>query len=296
MINETPTFGAIITKPDKRDFKLEVLGTNTPIPESYSTDISNIPVLHQRKQPACGSHSATSLKMIQEKHDDETNPNYTPRLHWKVTKSRDGIPLDNGMTINDLFKSLQSPSVCDLSLLDNDTSLTIQDYFNFTSTPEQIENAKGKLIDNYAITHKPTFEQLKRAIYTHKAVIVLYRCGQNMYKGANGISSWAEKDILPLSPDRYPMDSGHFVVAYGYTKDRIIWRNSWGITWGANGDGYFNADYMKHVVAIGTAIDKTDITPKVVPMTWYEKFLAIIKKDNLIEYDAKLGRWVYKRK
>jgi len=285
---ETPTFGAIITKPDKRDFKLELLGTNTPIPEVYSTDITNIPVLHQRKQPACGSHSATSLKMIQEKHDDETNPNYTPRLHWKVTKSRDGIPLDSGMTINDLFKSLQTASVCDLSLLDNNTDLSLQDYFNIVATPAQLENAKGKLIDNYAITYQPTFEQLKRSIYLNKAVIVLYRCGQNMYR-----PSWT--DCLPLSPDKYPMDSGHFVVAYKYDKNYIYFRNSWGESWGIQGDGYFGADYMKHVVAIGTAIDKKDVTPNIVPMTWYQKFLAIIARDNLIRFDDKLKKWVYRK-
>lgn len=286
-----PTFGAIITKPDKRDFKLEILGTNTSIPEVYSTDISNIPVLHQKKQPACGSHSATALKMIQEKHDDETNPNYTPRLHWNVTKSRDGIPLDNGMTINDLFKSLQSASVCDLSLLDNNTDLSLQDYFNIVATPEQLENAKGKLIDNYAITHKPTFEQLKRAIYLNKAVIVLYRCGQNMYR-----PSWNEKDIMPLSPDRYPMDSGHFVVAYGYDSKYIYFRNSWGISWSRGGDGYFGADYMKHVVAIGTAIDKKDVTPNVVPMTSWQRFWQIIARDNLVYFDENIKRWIYKKK
>lgn len=289
------SFGAIITKPDKRDFRLDLIGADVPIPETYSTDISNIPILHQRQQPACGSHSATALKMIQEKNDDEANPNYTARLHWHVTKSRDGIPLDNGMTINDLFKTLQSPSVCDLSLLDNNTSLSLQDYFNIVPTQAQLDNASGKLIDNYAITYNPTFEQLKRAIYLNKAVIVLYRCGQNMYKGANGVISWQEKDILPLSPNRYPMDSGHFVCATGYDKDYIYFSNSWSTDWGRKGVGYFGADYMKYVVAIGTAVDKKDVTPNVVPMTWYQKFLAIIAKDNLIHFDDKLKKWVYNR-
>lgn len=290
-----PTFGAIITKPDKRDFRLDLIGADVPIPESYSTDVSNIPILHQRQQPACGSHSATALKMIQEKNDDEDNPNYTARLHWHITKSRDGIPLDSGMTINDLFKTLQSPSVCDLSLLDNNTSLSLQDYFNIVPTQAQLDNAQGKLIDNYAITYNPTFEQLKRAIYLNKAVIVLYRCGQNMYKGANGVSSWQEKDILPLSPNRYPMDSGHFVCATGYDKDYIYFSNSWSTDWGRKGVGYFGADYMKYVVAIGTAVDKKDVTPNVVPMTWYQKFLAIIAKDNLIHFDDKLKKWVYNK-
>lgn len=288
---ENPTFGAIIKKPDKRDFKLHLIGADVPIPEMYMTDMTNIPVLHQRTQPACGSHSATALKMIQEKHDDEATPNYTPRLHWRETKSTDGLPLDSGMTINDLFKNLQKPTVCDMSLLDNNTSLSLQDYFNFTPSPNQIENAKGKLIGNYAITHKPTFEQLKRAIYLNKAVIILYRCGQNMYR-----PSWNEKDIMPLSPNRYAMDSGHFVVAIGYDSKYIYFRNSWGETWARKGDGYFGADYMPHVVAMGTAIDVKDVTPKIVPTTWYQKFMDIIKRDNLIEYSPQLGRWIYKKK
>ena len=40
----------------------------------------------------------------------------------------------------------------------------------------------------------------------------------------------------------------------------------------------------------------TKETKPVVLASWYQKFLDIIKRDNLIEYSPQLGRWVYKKK
>lgn len=37
-------------------------------------------------------------------------------------------------------------------------------------------------------------------------------------------------------------------------------------------------------------------TKPVVVASWYQKFLDIIKRDNLIEYSPQLGRWIYKKK
>lgn len=288
------SFGAVITKKDKRDYKLELVGESVSLPEEYYTDISDIPVLHQRTTPSCGSHSFATLKMIQEKFDGKKGISYTPRLHWNKVKSKDNyVTMTGGITFNDLFNIGRTPSVCDISLLNNDTTLPLKEYTVFTPTQEQLNNAEDKTIQSYAIQYSPKFEDIKSAIFKHKAVILIYRCGQNMYKRKDGISSWQEKDILPLSPTNFPMDSAHYVVAYGYSKDRIFFRNSWGDTWGKKGDGYFDRNYMPFVHAIGTAIDKSQVTEKVVPMTWQQKFLAIIAKDNLIRFDDKLKKWVY---
>lgn len=284
-------FGGKIAKPDKRDYRLDLVGSAVEIPESYFTDISGIPILHQRKIPACGSHAFATLKMIQEKAEGKTNISYTPRLHWREVKAKESFyTIEAGQTINDLFNTGLKPSVCDLSVLDNNTALQNQIYTIFNPTPAQIANAQDKMIESYATINFPTFEQIKAEIYKHKAVIIIYRCGQNMYKGKNGVSSWQERDILPLSPSNFPMDSAHYVVGYGFDRDNIYFINSWSEDWGRKGIGYFRRDYMPYVPAIGTAIDKKDVTPNVVPMTWQQRFWKLINDAGVIFKD---GKWVY---
>ncbi len=38
---------------------------------------------------------------------------------------------------------------------------------------------------------------------------------------------------------------GHAVALVGYTKDRFIVRNSWGLSWGDKGYGYASLAYTK---------------------------------------------------
>ena len=275
---DTPTFGAIIKEQDPRDYPLGKLGTDIPsslIPKEYKPDYSKVPVVNQRKQPACGSHAGSTLEGVLSLNKQENTISNSPRFLWKEIKDIDGNPIEAGTDINSIFKVLKDKGVCDDSLAPNNTSLSLEDYCHLKTTTEMYESATGRKIQSYAITYSPTFEQIKESIYKTGAVLILYRCGKNMY-----IPSWKAKDILPLSPDKYPMDSGHFVVGIGYDKDYIYFRNSWGNEWGLNGDGYFGEDYVKYINAIGTAVDKDKID-------WSHTFTHIMtygEKSNEVVY------------
>lgn len=284
---ENISFGGIEVDKDVRDYRLENVGAGIPIPLEFRPDYSMIPVLHQHQIPACGAHAGTALKMIQEYYDSTPNPSYSARYLWNKIKKIDNFPLEAGTDIYSIFKTLKNFGVCNLSLVDNNTLLPLVEYSTLTPDMNIDTDASWKEIESYATTYSPTFDQLKQAIYINKAVLILMRVGQNMYR-----PTWNE---MPLNPDRYPLDGGHFVCAIGYDEKYIYWRNSWGETFGTKGDGYFAENYMKYVVCIGTAIDKKNVTPDVLPKqiqdvvdkspspTWTANFLGYLRKFGVLK-------------
>jgi hypothetical protein len=60
--------------------------------------------------------------------------------------------------------------------------------------------------------------------------------------------TWDDADITKGNLDVYKPDTvrgGHAVALVGYTADRFIVRNSWGISWGDKGFGYASLSYAQ---------------------------------------------------
>jgi peptidoglycan hydrolase-like protein with peptidoglycan-binding domain len=198
----------------------------------------------QGKQPSCGSHSGQAVKQIL------GNFRGSPEYLWKKIKLFDGISLDSGTTMECIFKSLKNTGICSSDLMPNNVDVSLTDYADpATITSEMDSNASLNKTGVYAFTFNPTWEQLKQAIYDHKAVIMLLRVGSEWW-----IPSWLEKDILPLRAT-VPISSGHFVTAYGYDENYIYFENHWSDKWGRNGIGYFGQNYMSRCVEIGTTVN-----------------------------------------
>ena len=243
MQNQPLSFGGIFRQPTPTDYPLGAF-TPTTYPDTYFTPISQFPVENQQKIPACGSHAGSFLKNIQD------NKRLSPEYLWKRIKEIDNQPPENGTDLLSIFKTLNKTGVCSFDLLPNNTSLTLQQYTDpSTITQEQDADAQDHRIDTYAFQFYPTLEQIKAAIYAHGTVIALIRIGQEFWT-----PSWNAKDILPL---RVPQTivGGHFITLYGYNATQIFFRNEWSDQWGANGNGYFEANYIPYVVEIGTAVD-----------------------------------------
>lgn len=248
-------FGAIEQTQKESDFELGAVVSSDPIPESYSTPYGGT-IYHQHKTPSCGAHAGTYLKNIQE------NKTFSPAYLWKRIKQIDGFKPEDGTSMECIFKALQRWGVCELAMLPNNTTASTAVYTDpSVITPAMDENALNARIGAYAFTWSPTMDQIKRAVYEHKVVIMLLRVGQEWWT-----PSWSGSDILPLKP-KTPPTSGHFVVAIGYDKDHIYFENEWGETWGYNGKGNFGADYAPRCVQIGTCFDYADKAPVVFTRT-----------------------------
>lgn len=261
---------------DKRDLGLAEYQEPITIPSSFSHDLSTIPVLHQGKRPACGSHAGAILDSAL------TKKTLSPKYLWKQIKLIDGYAPEQGTDLRSIMKSLSKTGDCSIELSPNDLDDTLEEYTDpSTITQEQRDDADKNKIGGYAFINRPSWDDVCRAIYTNKVVIALVECGDGWWKAKNGNNSWNEKDILPLRLGTYV--SGHFVVLYGYDEEHIYFRNSWSNSWGKNGNGYFNSSYLPYVYELGTAIQLPDrfIFKN---NLWFGK-----KHDDNIELQKRLG-------
>lgn len=231
---------------DKRDFGLATYQKPVALPESYKSDL-NIQVYYQGKYGTCGAHAgATFTSGVYQKA-------LSPKYLWKQIKLIDGFSVEDGTDMRSIFKSLSNTGDCTIELCPNDLGASITDYTDPSQiTDDQRADAWKHDITGYAFTDNPSWEDIKQTIYQNKYAIALVKCGDGWWKDKNGVNSWAEKDVLPLKLGNYV--SGHFVLLYGFDKDFIYFRNSWGTDWGQGGNGYFDQSFLPNVREIGTAI------------------------------------------
>lgn len=232
---------------DKRDFGLAAYQEPVAIPEAYTTDLTKVPVYYQGKYGTCGAHAGAVLNS--QLQDTPLSPKYL----WRQIKLIDSWTVDEGTDLRSIMKSLAGTGDCTLDLSPNDLEDDVLKYTDAKQiTEEQLTDAAKRRVTGYAFANSPSFEEIKRAIYLNKTVILLLACGDGWWRDANGKGSWAAKDVLPLKLGNYA--SGHFVVAYGYDKDFVYFRNSWSESWGAKGNGYFDSSYVQHIRELGTAL------------------------------------------
>jgi hypothetical protein len=242
-------FGVVDQTQKKTDFDLGAISSADPLPKQYRTEYKGT-IYHQHKTPSCGAHAGVYVKNIQENRD------HSPAYLWKRIKQIDGVPPTDGTSMEGIFKALQKFGVCGLEYLENDTEQSLEAYTDpRVLTPTMDADALKSRIGAYAYIWNPTMDQLKRAIYDFKVVLMRIEISADWWN-----PSWKAKDILPLKT-RFPGQGGHFVVATGYDGDMIEGLNEWGITWGDNGKLYFNSDYIGRVTYIGTCFDYVEKAP-----------------------------------
>lgn len=254
-MNEPLAFGAIERPQKVSDITIGSATAPIPIPDTYMPEYVKYTDM-QSQVPCCGAGAGKSLKEVFK--NIEGNPEHlSMKCLWDEIKSFDNVPYDSGTTLIAIMQALQKFGVSSEVLCP--TNCVGADPTAFTAssnlTPEIVSDAATNKIDlGYAFEWSPTLADIKSAIFNHKAVIMLMRVGAEFWTGKDGVSSWQEKDILPLQTT-FPVQSGHFVTAYGYDTEYIYFYNQWSDTWGREGIGYFGSDYISRVAEIGTAID-----------------------------------------
>jgi len=264
--------GHIPSPPDKRDFTLKkvnkLIGQAAPTPPSYFTDISTLPVLYQGKQPACIAHATASGMMVLD--NGAYSWDYSPRFLYALCKKDDGFNGD-GTYYRQALKEAQQYGVCDNSQFANDVTVVTPVYDDYKLIPMQAyTTAKQRLVKSYVAVTDLSFQGIKDAIYQNKVVLLGLRVGKEMWTAPNGQTSWAATDVLPLRPPATVV-SGHDVMAYGFDENYIYFRNSFGATWGANGNGMFSKNYLPYVQEGWTFMD---LAPEVVTILTQQVSLA----------------------
>lgn len=246
--------GAIEREQTVSDFDLGAFTPSVQIPATF-LPLYNIVIENQGRTPSCGAHAGAELKDIFTVIKNQSENRVSPKYLWKKIKLIDGFAPEDGTSLPCILGTLSKSGACKFDLMPNDTNVSVAEYTNPTTiTPEMDVDALNHRTGPYAFTFSPTVEQLKQAIFTHKAVILLIRIGKEFWTDKNGNFSYAEKDLLPLRSTE-PITSGHFITAFGYDENFIYFYNHWDKTWGKSGVGYFGADYMSRIVEMGTAVD-----------------------------------------
>ena len=210
----------------------------------------NRPYYFQGHRPACGAHAGVALKSSLDLQAGKQDVTYNPHELWIQIK-QDGSSPSTGTTMDRIFKELQSNGCVPFEPLENDVTTTDADY----ASPRYLTAQQGTTISSYAYPQDKSFEGIKQAIHDFGAVIISIRVCARFWTADSGALSWNSHDILPLAPpsDRFPVVSGHFMVADYYDENYIYGANSFGTTWGLSGDFQMGRDYMPYVTEIGVA-------------------------------------------
>ena len=289
MNDQIKNFGAIPSPKDDRDFTPEHLGKGVPviIPTSWEPDISEVPVYMQSEQPSCGGHAGATLFGIL----GNLGTNLSPRFVYALCKKIDGFPGQAGTTGRAIMQVLQKYGVCTNDLFPNDTTLSEVEYADYTKIPPQaFVDALTRRIGAYAQVSDLSFQGIKNAVYQNKLVLVMAQIGNEWWTKPDGETSWAASDLFPLRTPNSVV-SGHFFDDYAYNSSFIYFRNSWGNTWGIEGDGYYGSNYAPQIKEAWIAQLPTPPVSPPVPnpltpqtqTTWYA---------NILEWLANVIQWL----
>lgn len=248
-LNMEKSFGGIERVQQQTDVLIGSFAGIESTPENYNTEIIGTGIIENQNQtPSCGAHAGASLK-----NTLEDGFRGSPEYLWKAMRLVDKLSPDDGSNMLTIMERLSNRGICPFNDMPNNSLVSNAEYADPSTLTSQMDKDAHR-IGTYGFTFNPTFQQIKDAIYQHKAVILLLRVGAEFWTAENGIASWQEKDILPLDPNRAQITSGHFVTAKAFDKDFIYFQNEWSDSWGKKGWGYFGEDYAYRVAEMGSQI------------------------------------------
>lgn len=244
LFSEEPLFtGAFIDEVDARDILVTSLpGAIEVGSEDYMTDITFLPVANQKKIGSCVGH-AEGLVVAYFNHLNSENSDVSFRYPYGLAKKIDGITDSQGTYPRVVSSVLRHKGIPRAEYVPNDADLSYDEYVNFSITEDGTKNAYANRINGYA--RVPIVDALiKSALKKYKLVTITIPVDPN--------AGWRSKTGLLQAPNTVNIKSYHRIVIYGFTtvnaSTLYYFRNSYGKTWGKNGNGTFLArDYLPYL-------------------------------------------------
>jgi hypothetical protein len=309
-MNKFHSFGAKESVTDYRTIIAQDKADGTLPPQHAKVDIEKIStndLCNQMKQGIC---TACTVRMMAEQHFDDG-----VRLseHWLYLMQETLIePIDNllieGSGIFFGLKCAKNFGVPTRAIeakypLPKDVSYAeLISYFKKIyggKVPQEVldDASKHKIAGYKSIPVNPL--SIARHISEGKLIGARFVVGDNTY-----LPNW--KDLFPLRVPKY-IDGGHAWCVNEYNgldeNQEGFLINSWSRAWGRNGYGnfifktqkpYFTEAWIIEKVPVKVIAEIKKLPVPAYPTAW-EKFMAIIKKDNLIEWSPVLKTWIYKK-
>lgn len=245
------TTGAEIDGVDYRVISYErVIGTEninaSALPVSYETDISMLPVLNQKGQPACVGHAESLFVQYLSYLETKTVTRLSPRFLYSLAKKKQGNYYW-GTQPSVVAKILKDTGCATESLVPNDVNLTDREYIDGVIVTDTIKSdARNQIVGGF-VWVAPTAEMLKDAIVRAKLVSFTIPFTGNQTQQPIG----KPKEVSEF----------HRMVFYGYRTDAdgdtiFKFRNSHGTEYGNSGNGELRyTDYKGLIFDCLTYID-----------------------------------------
>lgn len=250
--------GGLESPADTRDINLGKIQPPVAYPAVDLLDYSGVPVYYQNGEPDCGGEMGAAGVGVFEFLENASGKKLSRRFVYALCKKYDGFPPDAGTDLRSIMKVLQKHGVPEEQYFPTDISLPVAEFADWTKIPQSAyDDALPRQIKAYGFLDDVSWENLRQARYQNKILFVLK---------------------APWVPNKYP--GGHFILLNGHDENRMRYRNSFGATWGTNGDGWLTEEDAKTIKQAATAIDLPDwmIKNLTTKLTLVQKVLELMKK------------------
>lgn len=227
--------GALPSTPDYRDGIAAAVAIQAVAPPpSVYTDLSMLPVLNQKKTPACVSHAWALIMMLYWYRKTGKVINFSPRFLHILSNDFNAGPED-GRFPRTVCKISVKVGCCTTATLPNDVSLdnaTYQDKGAITQA--MLNEAAQYKLPGYVRIADNSIIDFRTGVAMYEAISGLFHIGAEWWT-----PSWSPADIDPLRTPKTVV-SGHEVVVKGYDGRLNAIRNSWSSDWGTNGENQYD--------------------------------------------------------
>jgi C1A family cysteine protease len=230
-VNDLPKLGLIKDTPDERDFtSLSYLKLDTDEAANIDFRADFSPVENQGALGSCTANAVAGVIEYLEKKAYNKYLDASRLFIYKTARLLDNIEGDGGSSVRTACKALRILGVCPEKYM----PYTTDTGWDNEPTAFQFALAQGyQAIDYYTpglkvANWKTTLKNKIPIIFGFDVVW----------------DNVPSTGILTMPTGNYDIAGGHAVVAVGYNTDYIIFRNSWGKSWGESGYGYMPWAYL----------------------------------------------------
>jgi C1A family cysteine protease len=217
---------------DPRDFLYDEIMGAGEIPENFMLE-GLTPSKSQGVRGTCVGFTATAIsEHFNAKEYENPNLDLSEEYMFARIKQIDIADYNYsgyGAHLRSGAKALRTYGACLESLAPYQNTNNEKEWQNFVFTPKKDNDAKKYKVKSYLQVTKDK-ESIKRALFQSKAHLSM---GVTLYesyrRGANNNA------VLPIPKSGERVIGGHNMALAGYTRDHMIFKNSWGDWGGAKG-------------------------------------------------------------
>lgn len=229
----TYAYGALLNSNDNRDIHIADVLTAVGIvapkhPAKNITDISVLPVENQKDKGTCVGQAEGKGEEYRDYKETGKFTRVSKRFIYDQSKAKDGSPTQ-GTFPRVTAGILKDTGACAEALVPDNNDLPYNEYLAIEVTDAIKTDASLRRVSGYAFCY--TLEDVKNAIDLQGVLNITVQVGD-----------WSKMPMKPV-----PAGGLHRMLCYGYedadnngkSDTKVYVRNSWDVTWGDNGNGWF---------------------------------------------------------